>query len=42
MSLIKKIVADGTSEKEFFSNLKKRISKTNSDVTKIVEGILEM
>lgn len=41
MSLIRKIVADGSAEKEFFSNLKSRISKTDSDVTKIVESILE-
>jgi histidinol dehydrogenase len=38
---MRKIIADGTSEKEFFSDLKSRISKTDDKVTKIVSSILE-
>jgi histidinol dehydrogenase len=38
---MRKIIADGISEKEFFSDLKSRISKTDDKVTKIVSSILE-
>ena len=41
MDIIRKIIADGTAEEEFFKQVEKRSGETDKKVTAIVSEIIE-